>query len=61
MQKKHAILNYFLSCMSDNDIIFSLLSLSVKKSFSSMIRKIILENISNNWRVNDMCTIINNV
>lgn len=59
MQKKHAILNYFLSCMPDNDIIFSLISLSVKKSFSSMIRKIILENISNNWRVNDMCTIIN--
>lgn len=33
MQKKHAILNYFLSCMSDNDIIFSLFSLSVKKSY----------------------------
>ncbi|MFQ6247213.1 helix-turn-helix transcriptional regulator [Yersinia enterocolitica] len=59
IQKKHAILNYLISNMPNNDILFFLLSLNLKNSFSSRTRKIILSNISNNWRISDVSDIIN--
>lgn len=59
IQKKHAILNYLVSNIPNNDVLFSLLSLSLKNSFSCKTRKIILNDISNNWRISDISNIIN--
>lgn len=59
IQKKHAILNYLVSNIPNNDVLFSLLSLSLKNSFSCRTRKIILNDISNNWRISDISNIIN--
>lgn len=58
-QKKHAILNYLLSNMPNNSILFSLLSHNLKNSFSGIIRKIILNDISNNWKIIDISGRIN--
>ncbi|MFV8761826.1 helix-turn-helix transcriptional regulator [Yersinia enterocolitica] len=59
IQKKHAILNYLISSMPNNDILFFLLSLNLKNSFSTRTRKIILSNISNNWKISDLSDMIN--
>ncbi|ENR9640717.1 helix-turn-helix transcriptional regulator [Salmonella enterica] len=58
-QKKHAILNYLLSNMPKNDILCNLIAYNLKKSFSGIIRKNILSNISNNWKINDISKILN--